>query len=749
MVRPRSNKRMRRNSFTRLRGTVPSHLCYSGSSYVPQLEDGTYSSTLLHIINGSLRDWRAALILSTNMKKNYLVNALAAVALLLVPMCANAYDAEINGIYYNFLNRSKIAKVVNKNWTQGQGYYGTTASSYTGVVEIPTTVKYEGDTYTVTAIEEFAFFKSGVTSVTLPETITSVGTYAFYSCSSISSLTLPAAVTSIGQYAFYGCSSLTSLIIPEGVTSIADWTFYGCTSLASITLPEGMTSIGESALRGTALVAIDIPYTVTSIAKCAFYECSALTSVVIPEGVVSIENDTFHGCSNLESVILPETVTSIGNYAFYQCEKLASVNLPSKLEYIGGSAFCRTALTSVAIPEGVTSIYYGTFSHCSSLKEVTFPVGLTEIEADAFNGCSSLKELTFPEAVHSILHDAFSNCTKLTTITFLSKSAINIEGSAFANCNHLEDVYSYQEQLSSYDYNSGSKYASSTAFQGSITGYTWLHVPESAIELYRADKIIVGPYSYDNPWKNFDEILTLEEQPTTVALKDGEPFTNVLERDVEDLTYTRTFDNTDWQALYLPFELAYEDWADDFDVARINNMNQYDDNDDGTADRTVMEVFLVKEGKLSPHTPYLIRAKQTGEKTFTLKDTHLYGPAKRSYTVSSWSIQFTFVGTYTGISGEEMLNGGYYALGDGTLHPAASAESTLGSYRWYMKVSGWKADQQAASEVKILVFDEDEETGIETLKEETDMRIYDLQGRRVDKPVAGMYIVNGKKVMFK
>ncbi|MBQ7683388.1 MAG: leucine-rich repeat domain-containing protein [Bacteroidaceae bacterium] len=680
------------------------------------------------------------------MKKNYLVRALAAVAVLLSPVCANAYDAEINGIYYNFLNRSKVAKVVNKEWTSGSSWTSNYSKSYTGAIEIPATVDYDGDTYTVTGIEEYAFSNCAVTSITLPETVTSIGKYAFNRCSSLSSLTLPAAVTSIGEYAFYNCSSLTSMVIPEGVTSIPDRTFSSCSALASVTLPEGLTSIGNDVFYGcSSLASLTIPSMVTSIGSSAFYGCSSITFLVIPEGVTAIYACTFQDCSKLESVILPETATTIGDKAFQNCEALKTINLPSKVTKIGVSAFSGcTSLTSVVIPEGMTSIDSGTFSGCSSLKEVTFPVGLTSISDYAFQKCTSLKELAFPETANHIGYYAFEGCTKLTTITFLSKSVINMNSQAFANCTHLEDVYSYQESLVD---DMGIRYAYKNAFDGSITGYTWLHVPESAIELYKADKL--GSSSIDNPWKNFDEIVTLEEQPTSVELKDGETFTNVLEREVETLSYTRSFDNTDWQALYLPFSLSYEDWAADFDVARINNMNQYDDDDNGTPDRTVMEVFLVKEGKLQPHTPYLIRAKQTGEKTFTLKNARLYGPAKRSYTVSSWSTLFTFVGTYTGITGEEMVNGGYYALGDGTLHPAASPESTLSSDRWYMKVSGWQANKQGSSEVKIKVFDENDETGIEALKEETEMRIYDMQGRRVEKPSKGMYIVNGKKVLVK
>ena len=147
-------------------------------------------------------------------------------------------------------------------------------------------------------IGSYAFYGcSGLTSLNLPDGITSISGGAFSGCSGLTSLTLPDGITSIGEYAFSGCSGLTSLTLPDGITSINDGIFSGCSGLMSLTLPDGITSIGENAFSG----------------------CSGLTSLNLPDGITSIGWCAFKGCSGLTSLTLPSSITSIGENAFSSC----------------------------------------------------------------------------------------------------------------------------------------------------------------------------------------------------------------------------------------------------------------------------------------------------------------------------------------------------------------------------------------------------------------------------------------------
>ena len=208
---------------------------------------------------------------------------------------------------------------------------------------------------------------SGCQNSTIPTdgSVTSIGEYAFYGCSSLSSITIPDSVTSIGGSAFSGCSSLTSMTLPfvggskddtskirlgyifgadrsnynqfvpsslkeviiTGGSIIADYTFRNCTSLTSITIGNGVISIGYEAFYGcSSLTSVTIPDSVTSIGDEAFYKCSSLTSITIPDSVTSIGDDAFYKCSSLTSITIPDSVTSIGDDAFYGCSSLTSIN---------------------------------------------------------------------------------------------------------------------------------------------------------------------------------------------------------------------------------------------------------------------------------------------------------------------------------------------------------------------------------------------------------------------------------------
>ena len=160
-----------------------------------------------------------------------------------------------------------------------------------------------------------------MTSITIPNSVTSIGSSAFSYCSGLTSVSIPNSVTSIGSSAFYDCNGLTSVTIPNSVTSIAYGTFLGCDGLTSVTISNSVTSIGSSAFAGcSGLTSVTIPNSVTSIEESAFSNCSGLTSVTIPNSVTSIGERAFASCSGLTSVTIPNSVTSIGRYAFYDCK---------------------------------------------------------------------------------------------------------------------------------------------------------------------------------------------------------------------------------------------------------------------------------------------------------------------------------------------------------------------------------------------------------------------------------------------
>ena len=312
----------------------------------------------------------------------------------LLPMVAGAYDFEIDGIYYN-INTEENTVAVAKN-----------PNKYTGNIVIPSSVVYFDVTYLVTSIAYDAFDScDNLTSITIPHTVTSIKESAFFDCSGLNSIVvksgnpvfdsrdncnaiietnsntlllgcnktvIPNSVTSIGNFAFYGSVGLTSITIPNSVTAIGNQAFYKCSSLTSVIIPNSVISIGVYAFAWcSALTSVTIPNSVTSIGGGAFFSCGSLTSVTIPNSITSIGSELFCLCSSLTSITIPNSVVSIEAYAFDSCSGLTSIIIPNEVTIIGQRAFYKcSSLTSVSIGSGVEKIENEAFEDCPNLTEV-------------------------------------------------------------------------------------------------------------------------------------------------------------------------------------------------------------------------------------------------------------------------------------------------------------------------------------------------------------------------------------------
>jgi hypothetical protein len=316
----------------------------------------------------------------------------------------------------------------------------------------------------VTSIGNYAFYGcTGLTEVTIPNSVTSIGNYAFYGCTGLTEVTIPDSVTSIG--AFYGCTGLMKVTIPNSVTSIGG--FYGCTGLTEVTIPNLVTSIGERAFYGcTGLTEVTIPDLVTSIGRYAFYGCSGLTALTIGNSLTSIEWEVFSGCKGLMELTIPNSVTSIGRSAFYGCSGLTALTIPNSVTEIGWSAFSGcTGLKDIVLEDGTATLsfpvssnsdkvfencpvesvylgrnissYYSPFGNKTTLTSLTIGNSVTSIGYEAFSGCSGLTELTIPNSVTSIGNSVFSGCTGLIGTLTIPSSVTSIGYEAFSGCTGL------------------------------------------------------------------------------------------------------------------------------------------------------------------------------------------------------------------------------------------------------------------------------------------------------------------------
>ena len=318
----------------------------------------------------------------------------------------------------------------------------------------------------------FDWYLDGLEEIDIPETVTTIGSGAFYNCKNLTTVTGMKNVTEIGWSAFGGCNKLVNINLPSKLRKLSGLTFMNCKNITEITIPKTLTDCGYGIFSGCSnlktinfekgisvipsnlfrgaeeygyswfdgLEEIDIPETVTTIGMKAFENCKNLTTVTGMKNVTEIGDNAFYNCSNLKEITIPDTVENMGTSIFYGCTSLKSVVLPNKRVNITDSTFYNcSSLESITLPDTVEYIRNNAFYGCSSLKKIIWSKSIKKIENNAFKGCSSLTEIIIPDGVTSIGSNAFQNCTSLASVQ-IPDSVTSLGTYIFDGCSSLTDV---------------------------------------------------------------------------------------------------------------------------------------------------------------------------------------------------------------------------------------------------------------------------------------------------------------------
>ena len=707
--------------------------------------------------------------------------------LLLCTTMASAQDFEVDGIYYNITDATNKTVEVAK-------------SNYTGSITIPVQVTNNNVTYTVTSIRSLAFYYcSGLTSVEIPNSVTAIQDQTFEYCTNLQSITIPSSVKSIGYRAFENCQSLQTVNLSEGLNSIGVCAFQYCVNLQSVVIPSSVATVNSYAFRDcTKLADVTFNSTTAPSAGDAVFDkisssavlrypagsdysgwssyfarteeyattiggsCGAnvnwtlvdgvltitgsgemddlsyntipwkeyrgdIKAVVIEDGVTNIGAYAFDNCSGITSVVIGNSVTSIGEYAFYNCTGLTCIEIPNSVTSIEMGAFngC-SGLTSIEIPYSVTSIGTYAFQYCYRLASIvvdegntvfdsrdncnaiiytasntivlgcyntTFPNSVTSIGGYAFSGCFWLISIEIPNSVTSIGGYAFSECYGLSNIVIPS-SVTSIGYSAFNLCTRLTSVTSYIP--------ADNLFYTSAFYDVDVDACT-LYVPYGA----------KTKYASTSGWNYFTKIVELRPSEITITINQYGSGTYCSD-------FALDFSNVEGLKAY---------------AATGYNVN--------TGVITLTRLQTAREGtglflKGEPGDEYVVPVlEETGDHSLNM----LVGTLKET-TVNSISSDDLYANyMYTIMEDADESTPMFYRLGESIVLPANKA---------YLQIPlAWL--QASASKSVEIRFDDGETTDIDEVEGENGdaETVYDLQGRAVENPTKGIYIVDGKKVFIK
>lgn len=632
-------------------------------------------------------------------------------------------------------------------------------------------------------------------SVNIPTSLTTLGSNAFRDDSSLSSsITIPASLSLIDNNAFKDCSKLSNVTIAEGVTEIGENAFNGCSKITSIELPASINVLGSASFANTGLTSISIPSNITNIPSSAFAKCK-LTSITLPKNLEAIGAQAFaNNGTSIQKVEIPESVTSISSNAFSgtNVSNFYINNIPSKIAISENTPF-NTNVVSIHVFTKMKSIFQNATNWSNYASKFVDDIEITHVESIALESDKMTVLTNSTNKLNATINPADARVkdvvytTSNPNVILIIDAATGIfsagenEGSAIVTCTAadgsgvfatcsltVKKSFTPAESVTLNKTNESMEVGNALSLKATIgpsnatyKNVVWISDNENVATVSKTGDLTavvtaVGSGNATITAISQDGAARAKCKITvtygTYTLTDGKDYTETEDNFVKTLIYSRVFKNDNWQCLYVPFDMSYDDWKDNFEVAIINNIHQYDDEDDGIIDRTEIEILYQKVGKtIKAYTPCMIRAKNAdinNPQLITINNVNLKKAENKTLDCSSVTTKFIFNGIYSKLSQSVMVANGYYSMSKGKFAKATNPNGNdLSGLRWYLEIIDRTTGESSLAktgEISIVAIDEDEVTGIANIENESDNKIvsiFDVNGRKMNSFQKGLNIV--------